>query len=285
MKRTPLLMATLCLALAACGQQALPSSTGQTPAQVAPASDLLQTQAVGSSIALQVGQTRQMNVTVNGAPAQPGQLKWTTSNARVATVTQTGLISAVGAGTTTVRASMASNPGAFLDFPVTVTGAAPAPAPSPTPTPAPTPAPTPGSGISATEQRVLDLTNQARATARTCGSASYPAAAPLTWNASLATAARGHAADMAAKNYFSHTSQDGRTFDVRIANAGYNGYSALGENIAAGQPTADAVVAGWLTSPGHCANIMSASFRELGVGVGTGGSYSTYWVQDFGAKF
>ena len=279
MKHSPFLLATLCLALAACGQQALPGSTGQTPAQTAPAADLLQAQAVGSSIALQVGQTRQMNVTVNGAPAQPGQLKWATSNARVATVTQAGLISAVGAGTTTVRASMASNPGSFLDFPVTVTGAVPAPAP------APTPAPTPGSGISATEQRVLDLTNQARATARTCGGASYPAAAPLTWNTSLATAARGHAADMAAKNYFSHTSQDGRTFDVRIANAGYSGYSARGENIAAGQPTADAVVAGWLTSPGHCANIMSASFRELGVGVGSGGSYGTYWVQDFGARF
>ena len=283
MKHTPFLLATLCLALAACGQQALPSGTGQTPAQVAPAAELLQTQAVGSSIVLQLGQTRQMNVTVNGAPAQPGQLRWTSSNAKVATVTQAGLISAVGAGTATVRASMASNPGAFLDFPVTVAGAAPAPVPVPTPTPAP--APTPGSGISSAEQRVLDLTNQARATARTCGTTSYPAAAPLTWNASLATAARGHAADMAARNYFSHTSQDGRTFDTRIVNAGYSGYSALGENIAAGQPTADAVVAGWLTSPGHCANIMSASFRELGVGVGTGGSYSTYWVQDFGARF
>ncbi len=288
MKPTPplvskVLLSTLCLALAACGQQTRPGSTGQTPAQRAPAlaGDQLQAQAVGSGVALQAGQTRQMNVTVNGAPAQPGQLRWTSSNVKIATVTQTGLISAVGAGTATVRASMASNPAAFLDFPVTVTGTTPAP----TPVPTPAPAPTPGSGISATEQRVLDLTNQARATARTCGTTSYPAAGPLTWNAALATAARGHAADMAARNYFSHTSQDGRTFDARIVNAGYSGYSALGENIAAGQPTADAVVAGWLTSPGHCANIMSASFRELGVGVGTGGSYSTYWVQDFGAKF
>ncbi|WP_188963540.1 CAP domain-containing protein [Deinococcus aquiradiocola] len=282
MKPTFMMLAALTALLAACGQTT--TGTGSTPVTTAPSTGSaapLASQAVGSSIALQAGQTRQITVTVNGAPAQPGQLTWTTGNAGVATVTSSGLVTAVAAGSTTVRAALSSNPAAFLDFPVAVAAAS---TPAPTPTPAPAPTPGTGSGISATEQRVLDLTNQARAQARTCGTTSYPAAPALSWNASLATAARGHATDMAAKNYFSHTSQDGRTFDVRIRNAGYTGYRTIGENIAAGQPTPDAVVAGWLASPGHCANIMNASFKELGVGVGTGGSYGTYWVQDFGAR-
>ena len=52
----------------------------------------------------------------------------------------------------------------------------------------------------------------------------------------------------------------------------------------AGQPTAQAVVDGWLKSEGHCRNIMNPSFRELGVGYATGGSYGKYWVQNFGAR-
>jgi uncharacterized protein YkwD len=289
--RFPLpLLATMTLALAACGQNTagqLPSPGAEAQAPNLVPTAQLEAQAVGSSVTLQAGQTQQITVRVNGVAATPGQLKWTTSNAAVATVNQSGLITAVKAGGATVRAALASNAGAFLDFPVTVTASTgtPAPIPSPTPTPTPAPTPAPSGGISATEQRVLDLTNQARATARTCGTTSYPAAAPLTWNANLATAARAHAADMAAKNYFSHTSQDGRTFDVRIVNAGYTGWSNLAENIAAGQPTAESVVAGWLTSPGHCAGIMSGALKEIGVGTATGGSYGNYWVQDFGTRF
>ena len=296
MKPSYLLFASLALVLAACGQSG--TAVLQPPTDTVastPEAGTLESLALGSSITLERGQTRQITVTVSGAPARPGQLVWASSNAGAATVSQSGLVAAVGAGKTTVRVSLSANPAAFLDFPVTVSAPAvtpvptPAPAPSPTPTPtpapAPAPAPTPGTGISASEQRVLDLTNQARAVARTCGTSSFPAVPALTWNASLAKAARDHASDMAAKNYFSHTSQDGRTFDVRITNAGYSGYRALGENIAAGQPTPESVVAGWLNSPGHCSNIMSASYKELGVGMATGGSYGTYWVQDFGARF
>ena len=58
----------------------------------------------------------------------------------------------------------------------------------------------------------------------------------------------------------------------------------MGENIAAGQPTPESVVAGWLRSEGHCRNIMNPGFRELGLGFAQGGTYGTYWVQDFGAQ-
>ena len=269
-KRLAPLLIALTLSLAACGQ---PSSSPVPAGQVAANDTLLEAQAVGNPVSLQAGQSRQLSVTVGGKSAQPGQLKWSTSNAAVVTVTQGGLVSAAGAGSASVRAALSSNTSAYLEFPITVSAA-----------PAPSPAPSAG-GISAVEQRVLDLTNQARAVARSCGTTAYPAAAPLTWNAQLAASARGHAADMAARNYFDHTSQDGRTFVNRIVNAGYTGYRAIAENIAAGQPTPEEVVSGWVASPGHCANIMNAALRELGVGSASSStsSYGIYWVQDFGA--
>lgn len=275
--------ALLALTLAACGSTTSPSAGSPSagtpgagtsgPAEPAQGTRLA-AQAVATPVALSAGQTQQLNVTVNGQPAQPGQLRWTTSNAAVATVTQTGLLTAVAAGSATVRAALATNPGAYLDFPVTVAAVtAPAPAPAPT---------TP----SAFAQQVLDLTNAARAVPRSCGATSYAAAAPLTWNAQLGQAAQGHAADMATQNYFSHTSLDGRTFAQRIVNAGYTAYRTLGENIAAGQTTPQAVVDGWLKSEGHCRNLMNPAFRELGVGYAYSGAstYKHYWVQDFGAR-
>ena len=86
---------------------------------------------------------------------------------------------------------------------------------------------------------------------------------------------------MAAKDYFSHTSKDGRTFADRIRAAGYAG-GTIGENIAAGQATASAVMRSWMGSSGHRANILNCSFTALGVGHGRGGSYGHYWTQDFG---
>ena len=57
-----------------------------------------------------------------------------------------------------------------------------------------------------------------------------------------------------------------------------------GENIAFGPQSAEEVVAGWLGSPGHCANIMGPRFQEIGVGVASGRKRGRiYWVQTFGA--
>jgi uncharacterized protein YkwD len=57
------------------------------------------------------------------------------------------------------------------------------------------------------------------------------------------------------------------------------------ENIAAGQMTADTVVQGWINSPGHCANIMSPAFSEMGAAfvVNNQSSQGIYWAQVFGA--
>ncbi|GAA4351362.1 hypothetical protein GCM10023145_15470 [Angustibacter luteus] len=119
---------------------------------------------------------------------------------------------------------------------------------------------------------MLALVNTARSTA---------GCRPVTSDAALTRAAVGHSTDMATHDYFSHVSQDGRTFDQRIHAAGYSG-GLLGENIAAGQRSPAAVMDSWMNSPGHRANILNCGFSKLGVGVARGGSYGVYWTQDFG---
>ena len=58
----------------------------------------------------------------------------------------------------------------------------------------------------------------------------------------------------------------------------------VAENIAAGQQTAAEVVAGWLASPGHCANIMGPNFVHMGVSyvVNPKSRIGIYWAQVFG---
>jgi uncharacterized protein YkwD len=143
-----------------------------------------------------------------------------------------------------------------------------------------------GSGSAAFEDQVLTLVNQRRTAGATCGGTAYPAVGPLSMNASLRTAARAHSQDMATLDYFSHTSLDGRTFDQRMGDAGYNGAFPWAENIAAGAPTAAAVVDGWMNSPGHCGNIMSGSLHVVGVGYfyRAGSTYGHYWTLNFGGS-
>ncbi len=131
----------------------------------------------------------------------------------------------------------------------------------------------PSGGGGSTASQVVALVNAARADAG-CGAVSSDGA--------LTAAAQGHSADMAANDYFSHTGQDGRTFADRIRAAGYAG-GAIAENIAAGQPDASSVMASWMDSAGHRANILNCAFSDIGVGVASGGSMGTYWTQTFGS--
>ncbi len=126
------------------------------------------------------------------------------------------------------------------------------------------------------KQEMLDLVNAKRASGCQCGTKTMPAVAPLTWNNRLATAAYKHSKDMKDNNYFDHTSKDGRSFADRITAEGYLWLSA-GENIAMGYTTEAEVVEGWFNSPGHCENMMSGKFTELG-----SGRSGDYWTQDFG---
>lgn len=134
------------------------------------------------------------------------------------------------------------------------------------------------------EARILALVNAARAQPRRCGNQSFAAVPPLMRQSLLTEIAAGHAAEMARYSYFSHTARDGSTVDVRANRAGYR-WRSIGENIAAGQTTADRAVQGWLDSPGHCANLMAPNFEEMGAAfaVNTQSSLGIYWVQVFGA--
>jgi uncharacterized protein YkwD len=121
------------------------------------------------------------------------------------------------------------------------------------------------------EAQVLALVNEERAAA---------GCSPVTANDRLTRAADDYSDVMASSGVMSHTGPDGSTMASRVEAAGYQ-WSALGENIARGQADAASVMDSWMNSPGHRANILNCSFRELGVGVhfGDGGPW---WTQDFG---
>ena len=133
-------------------------------------------------------------------------------------------------------------------------------------------------------QRVLDLVNRARATPRNCGNQAFKAARPVRWNDTLASTSRLHAEDMARHNYFSHSGRDGSDPAQRVERAGYR-YRFTGENIAAGtQMQAEDAVAGWIKSPGHCANLMNPAYTEMGVAfaINAASQMGIYWAQAFG---
>jgi len=145
--------------------------------------------------------------------------------------------------------------------------------------------PPPAEATPAVALRVLQLVNNARERARTCGTSRFPAAQPLTLNETLSRAALAHAADMAQYSHFSHEGRDGSSPADRITRAGYN-WKSVGENIAAGQTTPESVVEGWLKSPHHCENVMGPQFREMGIAfyVNRASQAGIYWVQLFGAR-
>lgn len=134
------------------------------------------------------------------------------------------------------------------------------------------------------ESQVLTLVNQKRAAGATCGGVYKPPVPALTLDTKLRCAARKHSKDMGLNNFFSHTGSNGSTPWQRITSAGY-AYRAAAENIGAGYSTPSAAVTGWMNSTGHCNNIMSASYKHLGVGYyyRAGSPYGHYWTQDFGA--
>ena len=119
---------------------------------------------------------------------------------------------------------------------------------------------------------------------------------PLLPNAKLALLAQAHSEDMIAEDYFSHTTPSGATQLDRVIASGYIpnsevGYT-IGENIAWGTlylATPSSIVAAWIASPEHLANILNGEYRETGMGIdpatpaslGEGQAGGTY-TQEFG---
>ena len=135
----------------------------------------------------------------------------------------------------------------------------------------------------AISRRVLALTNEARSRPRRCGRTVFAAVPPLVLNDSLNRAAVEHSQDMARHGYMDHTGRDGSTPADRITRAGYK-WRMVGENLASGVMTPEEAVAGWLQSPHHCENLMTARFTEMGVAfaVNPATDAGVYWTQTFG---
>lgn len=100
---------------------------------------------------------------------------------------------------------------------------------------------------------------------------------PLTANWELSRIARYKSQDMVDKHYFSHTSPTYGTPFEMIRAFGLS-YRTAGENIAYGQRSPQEVVNAWMNSSGHRANILNASYKQIGVGYVSNGHY---WTQMF----
>ncbi len=144
-----------------------------------------------------------------------------------------------------------------------------------------------------TKKKYLTAINTLRNQGRSCGSAGYfSAASALRWNDSLYRASYEHSRDMMKSNTFSHKGSQSAfdwtanvqalsgasSFKDRIENNGYTQWKNIAENIAMGSFTVDQVMANWVSSDGHCANIMNPLFTDVGMA-----RVNDFWTQNFAA--
>ena len=130
--------------------------------------------------------------------------------------------------------------------------------------------------ISSIDAQMLRYVNAYRSKNRACGSRTYLAVKPVKWSCELAKAAKYHSDDMARNRRMSHTGSDGSSMSARVRRAKFQG-RYLGENIAAGYRSVPSVMKGWMSSTGHCKNIMNGNFKYFGHSM-----KSNYWTQVFG---
>ncbi len=134
----------------------------------------------------------------------------------------------------------------------------------------------PGQGKEA--DALLALLNDVRVKGATCRGKALPPAGALKINAKLNQAARKHAEDMAAKNYFGTVSPTGMNLEKRAMEEQYP-WRAITELIAKGPPPASAVLDLWLSSPAQCEQLMDPNLADAGIG------YSKdYWTLVMGLE-
>lgn len=124
------------------------------------------------------------------------------------------------------------------------------------------------STVSSYESEVIRLVNEIR---------QQNGLRPLAANWELSRVARYKSQDMRDNGYFSHNSPTYGTPFQMLSAFGLS-YRTAGENIAKGYASPQAVVNGWMNSSGHRANILKASYTQIGVGYVPGGNY---WTQLF----
>jgi len=137
----------------------------------------------------------------------------------------------------------------------------------------PTPAPVPTAGLSADEQKMINLINEER-TSR--------GLQPLKIDTQLVKLARMKSQDMIDNNYFSHTSPTyGSPFEM-MQDYGVS-YKSAGENIA-GSPDVARAHNNLMNSDGHRKNILNSGYTHIGVGIINGGPYGKMYTQLFIGK-
>jgi uncharacterized protein YkwD len=122
------------------------------------------------------------------------------------------------------------------------------------------------------ERKFLDLINDYRR---------RNSAGNLSLQNQLGAAAEAHSRDMARKNYFKHSN----TKKI-VERHGYRNWKFIGENIAAGDETAEQVFQSWKNSADHAKNMRSKHFTEIGIGRAYSKSsrYGWYWTTTFGDR-
>jgi uncharacterized protein YkwD len=151
-------------------------------------------------------------------------------------------------------------------------------------------------GCQAANASVNKVSNRALVRATLCvlnGQRARQGLSPLRLNRRLSKAARLHSRAMARKRFFSHTSLDGTDFVTRIRQSGYLSGArswSVGENIAwgsGGRSTPRSIGSAWMDSPPHRANILSSSYRAIGIGIALGtpsGDSGATYTTDFGRR-
>jgi len=153
--------------------------------------------------------------------------------------------------------------------------------------------------ISALEKRIHELINRER---RKHGLST------LKWDDALKRIARKHSADMAKRNYFSHTSPEGRDLSYRYIKSNYACAITIENRIYKGaenifqhnlydsvttvngvryydwntlEKIAESTVQGWMNSPGHRKNILTPVWLREGIGVSIAPDDKVYITQNF----
>jgi uncharacterized protein YkwD len=170
--------------------------------------------------------------------------------------------------------SSAADPSAPSPSPTTPGGGAAPPAP-------PATAASQSCNLPNFSKDLLDRINAERRAGATCGGQAKPAVGALAWNTTLTNAAKAHSQDMIDRDFFDHTNPSGQKPGDRVTAQGYT-WGTVGENIAAGQRSVKVVMDGWMSSSGHCNNIMNGSFTEVGVACvlrqDDPNNYTYYWT-------
>ena len=217
-----------------------------------------------TEVALGIGEQAGIEVTVLPEDAEDQELLWSSSDEKIATVDETGVITAVSAGTCIVTVQAHADETIKAEITVTVSE---------------TKQNGNGSGGSTASayymdsyaEQVLSLVNAERANA---------GLAPLSMYYTLVSASKVRAAEITQS--FSHTRPNGSSCFTAYDEAGVS-YWGAGENIAAGQGSPESVMNSWMNSPGHRANILDGSFTQIGIACyyDPNSSYGYYWVQNF----